>query len=46
VHLLFKRGGNTKGRHDVLGAFTNRGAAKQAAEDVDTFGTYISRQCR
>ena len=38
VYLLFLWDGNTHGQHDVLGAFTNEDAAKQAAESVDTLG--------
>ncbi|EMA47971.1 hypothetical protein [Halococcus saccharolyticus] len=39
VYLLFLWDGNSQGTHDVIGAFTNEDAAKQAAEDVDTFGS-------
>lgn len=38
VYLLFLWDGNSQGHHDVIGAFTDEDAAKQAAEDVDTFG--------
>ena len=38
VYLLFLWDGNTQGQHDVLGAFTNEDAAKQAAESVDSLG--------